>query len=158
MSDDLRTYIREHRTTYTRDALTAELVTAGHATADIEAAWAQVEAEDAAAAARGPVGWVAAEERPYVRGARTVLAMVIVGLAYIGSALWFLSAGAFSSNVIVVWLYTVATIAAAAFLLRRLGRATSASVVTGTFLLAVVLYVGLAGACIGGILLTFQLH
>ena len=156
MDGELTTYIREHRATYTREALTAELVAAGNAAADVEAAWTQLAAEDAAAAPSRPAGWVAPDEGPFSPGAGTVLAMLVVAVGYFGSVLWFLSSGAPPSNVIVVVLYTVATIAAAAFLLRRMSRARSASVVLGTFLLAVALYVGLTGACIGGILVTYR--
>ena len=157
MNEELVTYIRDHRTTYTREALTAELVSAGHAAADIEAAWAQMESEDAAAASKGPTGWVVADERPYVRGAGALLALVVVVLGYLGSVAWF-AVSRVSSSGIVVLLYSVAMLVAGVFVVRRISRASSAGVVFGSFLLAIALYVGLAGACIVGVLSTFRLN
>jgi hypothetical protein len=47
-------YIRSNRATYTREAIRAQLVNAGHDPADVDAAWDRVEAGPAPS---GPVGW-----------------------------------------------------------------------------------------------------
>ena len=49
MENEIQAYIREHRAAYTREAITARLQEAGHGAADIEAAWAAIDAEEAAA-------------------------------------------------------------------------------------------------------------
>jgi len=147
MSDDLLQYIREHRATYTREALTAELVAAGHAAADVEAAWSQV----------GPTGWVAPAEKPYVRGASAYFAMLVVAIFYLGSVVWYLSWGGdlgAGRSPLVLILYSVAMIGAGAFVLRRLLQASTMGSIVGGFLIAIVLYIGLAGACIVGYVVT----
>jgi hypothetical protein len=150
VSEDLVQYIREHRATYTREALTAEMVAAGHDAAEVAAAWAQLEVEDAAAAPALPTGWVTADTRPYVRGASTYLAMLIVVLGYAGSVVFFLVASGTRYNGVAI-LYALAMVAAGAFVLRRMLGASRAGVVAGSFLIAVLLYIALAGACIVGV-------
>jgi hypothetical protein len=50
VENEIQAYIRANRAAYTREAITARLQEAGHGEADIEAAWAAIEAEEAAAA------------------------------------------------------------------------------------------------------------
>jgi hypothetical protein len=151
VTEDLVHYIREHRATYTREALTAELVAAGHDTADVEAAWAQLDAEDATAPPA--TAWAVPDTKPYERGPATVILMLVVALGYLASVAVFVfgNLGGGRYNVVVI-LYTVAMFAVGAFVLRQMGRASSMGTVVGAFLIAVVLYVGLAGACIAGVL------
>ena len=155
MNEELVQYIREHRATYTRETLTAQLVAAGHSAADVEAAWTQLVTEDVSAARTGTTGWITPAEQPYGRGAGAYLAMALVGIAYFGSVAWFaqvffhLEQSRF--NVVAI-LYTAAMIASALFLIRRMFRALTSSTVAVAFLIAIVLYFGLAGACIVGVL------
>ncbi len=44
MNPEIVQYIREHRGTYTREAIRQHLIEAGHAPEDVDAAWAAVEA------------------------------------------------------------------------------------------------------------------
>lgn len=155
MSDEVVQYLREHRATYTREALAAELGAAGYEPADVDAAWARLEAEDAAT--------TPASDAPasYNHGLAAVLLMVFVAIAYLGSIAWFFplffseDPGRYS---VLVVLYTVAMLAGGAFVLRRMLRATTSGALAGAFLLAVATYVGLSGACVVGMTSLFRIY
>src|SRR6266508_4221530 len=111
MTDELERYIREHRATYTREALTKELIDAGHDPSAISAAWASVEAGDQSTGepppAVAPVGWgdgggaapaggPTAPAGPPGVGVGTVLLLIGLTLAYAAAAM--ASLAAFSYN------------------------------------------------------------
>jgi hypothetical protein len=74
MHDEIDEYIRANRDRYTREAITGQLLEAGHDRAAVDAAWARAQE---GAASRAPIGW-----RP---GWPLLLALVILGA--IGTAL-----------------------------------------------------------------------
>jgi uncharacterized membrane protein len=87
VESEIQAYIRQHRATYTREAITAQLQAAGHGAADIEAAWAAVELEEAAAA-----------PRPAARSWRPTVG---IAFAYVG----------ISILIFLVWLFLVFALA-----------------------------------------------
>jgi hypothetical protein len=100
VENDIQAYIRENRAAYTREAITTQLQAAGHGEADIEAAWAAIEAEEAAAAPPRPSG-------------RSWGLTVGVAFAYVGASLlifliWviliFILASVSGSGALVNWL------------------------------------------------------
>jgi hypothetical protein len=58
--DDIAGYLRAHSGRYTREALSARLAAAGHRPEEVAAAWATIDAEDAAAGRRDRRGTVSA--------------------------------------------------------------------------------------------------
>jgi hypothetical protein len=77
MDPSIEDYIRENRTRYTKEAIRAQLVAAGHPAADVDAAWDRVGGGSAAAA---PVGW-----RPRWREFLVLLVLGAIGAALVWS-------------------------------------------------------------------------
>ena len=84
MDDDLHRYLRENRDRYTREALTARAIEAGHDADTVEAAWRDLDAADAREATRGssadmpPPNW---NRRSPIGGVMTGLAVGVVFVA-----------------------------------------------------------------------------
>jgi hypothetical protein len=83
VDDDLHRYLRENRDRYTREALTARAIEAGHDADTVEAAWRDLDAADAREATRGPSAdmpppnW---NRRSPIRGVMTGL---VVGVVFV---------------------------------------------------------------------------
>jgi uncharacterized protein Smg (DUF494 family) len=141
-------YLAKNRDRYPREQLDDVLQKAGHDPAEIEAAWARLDAPGAMTwsemkKVKGPPG------RP---GAGTYLLIVIAVLCY-GAAI--VAAGAtiaYGGAVSILMLvYVIAMIAGLVYSVRRLLRAPTlgegASAIGVAFAISIVIFVGLSGAC-----------
>src|SRR5215212_2785034 len=153
---DVDDYIRAHRDRFTRDALTEQLLEAGHEPEAINAAWGRVEAQDGAVAAPVTVG----------TGSRIVsvvlILIVIAGYAYVGfigvAGLSIAATGFHGGSVgtifsIAMLVYGIAMLAGLAFAIRRIWR--SPAVGGGSAMIvavgvAALMLIGISGGCIVG--------
>jgi hypothetical protein len=148
LDDYLDTYLAEHHDRYTREALTRELVEAGHDPAAIEAAWARLQTS-----AEPPTPAPTQPEEPG-RGATILMALatIVIVMAYGGAILaagvTILYGGAVSVLMIA---YVAAMLAALVYSLRRLARANSPragmSGVAIAFAISAAVFIGLSGTC-----------
>jgi hypothetical protein len=137
--NEIEEYIRANRQRYTRDAVTEQLRASGHDSAEIEAAWARVEA----ATPTVP---------PATAGPGTTLLAVLLGLGY---AFAIVAAGfaAFLGGAVTVLMiaYMVAMIAGGIWSIGRVMRAPSlregASAIALAAGVSVVVFIGLSGTC-----------
>ena len=158
--NELDEYLRTNRAAFTREALTRRLVEEGHDPAEVEAAWARIQAEDP-----GPVASISASPRRPGVGTYLLMIAVVVGFGYVGAfgvfGLMFMayypSSNASASNAIgaiLIAAYVIAMVVGLGYSLRRLYRAPSLAAsgasVGGAFAIAVVVLIGINGACIAG--------
>jgi hypothetical protein len=156
--NELDDYLRANRDAFTREALTRRLVDAGHDPAAVEAAWARIWGE---AAEPGPLQ---TDRRP---GIGTVLLIVAVfaGFGYVGFigvfGIAFSSSGLSSRPIgplftIEIPIYVIAMLAGLFIAVRRMWRSPSlgggAAAIWGAFATAVVILLGISGACVVGTL------
>ena len=144
MNPEILDYIRANRARYYREAITAQLIAAGHEQGAVDEAWAAVSAEVEAAA--GP--------NPWPRFRRAFLLTGLVGLAA-AFVTWSLAYGTYvnagygvvATGVLLVFLVVPLVVGAAivAVALRR----ASPSVLFGLALWVPIVLVGVsAGACV----------
>ena len=158
--NELDAYLAANREGYTREALTTELVKAGHDPAAIEEAWARVTAADAAAEdvratpiqhwdAGRPVATPASATR---LGGGTVLLIVFVVFAYVAAivaaGIFIFYGGAVS---LLMLAYVITMIVGLVYSVRRLRAAptvrTGGSAIGVAFAISVVIFIGLSGVC-----------
>ena len=154
---DVDDYIRAHRDRFTREALTEQLLGAGHERDAIEAAWRRVDAQDGAVAQPVAVG----------TGTRitsiVLILVVIAAYAYVGFigviGLSFAATGFHGGSVgtifsLAMLVYGIAMLAGLAFAIRRIWRAPSrgggASAITVAVGVALLVLIGVNGGCIAG--------
>ena len=144
MNPEILDYVRANRARYNREAITAQLIAAGHEQGSIDEAWATVSAEVEAAA--GP--------NPWPRFRRAFLLTGLVGLAAVIVS-WSLSNGIFvnsgtsvlAAGVLLVFLLVPLAVGAAIVGIAR--RRVSPSVLFGLALWVPLVLVGVsAGACV----------
>jgi hypothetical protein len=159
--DELDAYLAENRDRFTREALTRELVNAGHGRAAVEAAWARLEGQttspmdpitSSSAGAPGDGTAVApgAAARPAPLGPGAMLLIVLVVIAYgaaIIAAIWAMFVGGPVSILMLV--YAVAMFLGGWYVIRRIRRAEggAGSAIGVALAIAVVIFVGLSGLC-----------
>jgi hypothetical protein len=141
---DIPAYLRANGTLYTRDALDQRLLAAGHRPEAIEAAWAAVTAEDAAAGLRDRRGQTAA----IIGGAYIVTFILVVALAIVPAASTPYTFPALLAGILAVALFVPGIIAVigarSAGWLRRAG---VGRVVAFSFVPLLVLF-AVAGTCV----------
>ena len=141
--DRLEAYLRSNAGRYTREALTARAIAAGHAPDAVDAAWAVVDAEDAAEGRRDRRATVAR-----VIGGAYVLTWLGVTLAWLSSNIGSPGSVATVSIVFAVFLFLPGilgyTFARRSRLLQRSGPWTAVAYAT----VPLVILVALAGSCI----------
>jgi hypothetical protein len=141
--DDITGYLRAHAGRYTREALTARLVSAGHGRDAIDGAWAAVDAEDAAAGRRDRRGTVSAiVGGAYLLTWLAITVMWLVGAPYQGGSVLLVS------GILAFFLFIPGVIGfALARNSRRLRRAGTGTAIA--FALVPLLILGaLAGTCV----------
>jgi hypothetical protein len=164
--NEIDQYLRANRAAYTREALTERLVEEGHAREDVEAAWIRLEAAD-----RNWSAGAAAASRPGGKpGIGTILLIIAVAIGYgyigllgfagIGYIAFYPGSGTpgavnvVASALLVV--YVGAMLAGLLYSIRRLWRAPSlaggGAAIGGAFGIAVLVLIGINGACIAGVL------
>ena len=131
-------YIAANSDLYTDDALTTQLLDAGHDRAAIDAAFARVRARRTAAASSP--------------GAGTVLLALLLGLGYVGAcvlAAFALGVGGAVTALMLV--YIVAMAAGGTWSIRRLLRASTrgagGTAIAVGLAISVVVFIGISGAC-----------
>jgi hypothetical protein len=162
--NELDDYLRANRDAFTREALTRRLIDEGHDPAEVEAAWARIQDGDGDAVApiSGP------PRRPGI-GTFLLMGAVVVGYGYVGAfgVFGILFSGYYRSTgpgnggnnavaMVLIAVYVVAMLVGLAYSLRRLYRAPSLRVggaaIGSAFAMAVVVLIGINGACIAGVL------
>ena len=150
-SDALVEYIVRNRGTFTREAINAQLLEAGHAQGSIDAAWAEPEATPGRA--RGP------GTKP---GLGTILLALIVLAGYVFAA-WLafvvagpnVSLGLTGGAATILLVYAIAMLIACAYSIRGILRAPStgggARAIGIAFGISVAVFVGLSGLCLAGL-------
>jgi hypothetical protein len=146
LPDDLIDYLQAHRHAYTREALTGQLVQAGHDPAEVEAAWRLVEVLALRSQSMGS---------RFTQDVTVILGGLIVLVYGIGIALALLGAsigGSVGSHPGVMLGYGVGLAIAgglALYSLQRLPqRRHRLQALIGTAVFAVVALVGLSGLCV----------
>jgi hypothetical protein len=161
--EDLDQYLRANRDRYTRDALTAEAIKAGHEPADVEAAWQRIDRADAGLSPSSPPAG-----RP---GLGTVLLIGAIVLGYGYAALAGISgigltayygraggaqAGSSTGATILMAVYVIAMLVGLVYSARQIYRAPSlgrgASAIGGALAISLVVLVGMNGACFAAVL------
>jgi hypothetical protein len=151
--EPLLDYIVRQRGQFTREAINAELLKAGHPQSAIDAAWAALESEEQSPASR---------LKP---GIGTILLVLVVIFSYVGTTLFALSfttPGYFLSmtgtQAWIVFAYSAAMAIACIVSVWRLLRAPStgggAHAIGVALTISVVLFLGLGGLCFAGLLLS----
>ena len=144
-SEPLVDYIVRNRGTFTREAINAQLLEAGHSQASIDAAWATLEAES----------------RPETRlrpGIGTILLVLLVIFSYVATTLFVLSftiPGVYLSvsgtQATILFAYAAAMAVACVFSVWRLLRAPTKGggtrAIGVALTISVVLFFGLGGLC-----------
>lgn len=142
-ADDPAAYVRAYAGRYTREALTARLAAAGHAPEAIDAAWATVDAEDAAEGRRDRRGTVSK-----VIGGAYVATWLAVTLAHVASSPDVTGTVALISGVLALALFVPGTfgyvLARRSRRLRRAGIGTAVAFA----LVPLLVLVALAGTCV----------
>jgi hypothetical protein len=156
--NEIDDYLRANRDAYTREALSRRLIESGHDPATVEAAWARVESEGAGSSPPLP------GRQPGIGTVLLIIAVVVgygyvgaigvVGIAFSGSGLSGRPIGPLFTIEIPV--YVVAMLAGLFVAIRRIWRSPTlgrgASAIGGAFVAAIVLLVGISGACVVGTL------
>lgn len=150
-SEPLMDYIVRNRGTFTREAINAQLLEAGHPQASIDAAWADLEATPERA------------RRPGAKpGLGTILLALVVLAGYV-SAAWLAfavagpnaSLGVTSGAATILLVYAIAMLIACAYSIRGLLRAPStgggARAIGIAFGISIAIFVGLSGLCLAGL-------
>jgi hypothetical protein len=158
--DPIVDYLRAHSGRFTREALETRLRAAGHADAEIDAAWQAVEADP-----DGPRVPVAARAPGAAETLLAVLAILAALVTYGGSAILALLGASFATSSgasqapLVLLLYflgvVIGGIWSMVFVWRRRRAEHAVLAVLGATALSAVLYIVMSGICIatrGGIL------
>ena len=150
-SEPLMDYIVRNRGTYTREAINAQLLEAGHPQESIDAAWAELEAT--------PERRVGHGAKP---GLGTIVLALIVLVGYVFAA-WLAfavagpnaSLGLIGGAATILLVYAIAMLIACAYSIRGLLRAPStgggARAIGIAFGISIAIYVGLSGLCLAGL-------
>jgi hypothetical protein len=150
-SEPLVDYIVRNRGTFTREAINAQLLGAGHPQSSIDAAWAELEATPERAIKRGT--------KP---GPGTIFLALIVLAAYVLTA-WLAfavagpnaSLGITSGASTILLVYAIAMLIACAYSIRGLLRAPStgggARAIGIAFGISIAIFAGLSGLCLAGL-------
>jgi hypothetical protein len=149
--DATRRYIEDHRGQFTREAIDAELIKAGHEPEDIARAWMSLE-----------TGWRTPDPSALGPGLGTIL-LVLVVIASYGFAAYLAVVFALPDTYLgmkgvgatILLVYAAAMVIAGAYSVYRLVRAPStgggARVIGVAFGISIVMFVGLSGLCIAGL-------
>ncbi len=151
--NELDDYLRANRDSFTREALTRRLVEEGHDPADVEAAWARIESKPisqwapSGAPVDPPTGHAGIGTRLLV-----VLSILVYGGAIVLAGFAISYGGGISILMIV---YIVAMLFGLVHAARRLlaapMRGNGVGPIWGAVGLAIVIFVGLSGACIAAL-------
>ena len=141
---DIAAYLRANGTRYTREALDQRLLAAGHPPDEIAAAWATIEAEDAATGHRDRRRQTAA----IIAGAYALTWLLVVVLTILPKEAANYSSPGLLAAILAVSLFVPGIIAVAIALATRwLRRATVGRVVAFAFVPMLILF-ALAGTCV----------
>lgn len=157
-SDDLVAYVLGNRAAFTKEALTVELMAAGHAPEAIEAAWTEVEALDVAV--QGQVGAPSDGALPASGTAKStrqsVLQAIAILFALVAAAIGMFALVAMSNNRPLIQLYLVLfpvqIVLATRWVVRRIGRSESlragaVDVTLGWLFAPPLILLGIMGGC-----------
>jgi hypothetical protein len=170
--NEIDDYLRANRDAYTREALTKRLVESGHAPDDVDMAWVRIEALDA----KTPPGPALPRGRPGL-GTIILIIAVVIGYGYIGLIGTFgIGFVAYYGNyapdgsattvvnpvaTVLLVVYVAAMLVGLGVSIRRLWRAPSlgrgAGAIGTAFGVAVLVLIGINGACIAGVVATSAL-
>jgi hypothetical protein len=159
--NEIDQYLRANRAAYTREALTQRLVDEGHVREEVDAAWGRLDAADRNWSAGAATGG----GRPGL-GTILLIALVVIGYGFVGllgfSGIGFIgyygdydrTADPVATALLVA--YVGGMLAGLAYSIRRLWRAPSigggGAAIGGAFGIAVIVLIGINGACIAGVL------
>jgi hypothetical protein len=156
--NEIDEYLRANRDAYTRDALTSTLIDEGHDPAEIEAAWARLDAADGERPHPGPPAG-----RPGL-GTFLLIGAAVVGYGYVTSLgvfgilfmAYYGSSGSRPVPTILIAMYVIAMVVGLAYAVQRLYRAPSRAAGGWAFgpaiAISFVVLGGISGACIAGVL------